>query len=963
MSAQTAQAAKFRLNIPHGSLGKALLQLARETGFSIVFSTETTDEMESTAIDGSFDFEQALTLLLGDACLTFTKIKSTMYAVKPGCAEIVIEAQPEPGSAQWSTPPQGHVEEIVVLDQNTTGSRIRFPKPGQGPNVEVITRNEIERSSNQDVGELLRTLTLVSGNPTSTLVTNGGDGTATITLRGLPASNTLVLLNGRRINGVGIENGPVDLNSIPLGVIERIEILKDGASALYGSDAIAGVVNLITRTPANEITGSSFYGVSGQGDLETLNSSLLYGKVKDQHRFSVGASFYEQKALFSRDRKLSASSDDRPLGGVDKRSSAAAPSIFYADGSFKVLESGLEGTQANEFRNVSENDKFDYRDFTTAIVPSRRWSLFSQYGLEMDSGSNFYMEGLYTNTRSTNTLAPAPLFTVLHDAYVSPENIFNPFNEWIPDVRRRFVELGARTTRFDSRSLRAVAGLNGEIGKYHWDVSYSFNRTRGKESLHRLLHEPNVKRALGPSQGCVGDCVALNLFGPTGSISEAMLEYVSTQVHNRSVSSLNSFILNMDFPLLQTPAGMIEFASGFEFRNEKLHIDPDILVRNFETIGGVNFPETRGKRQVWEFYLESYVPVVKDMFMVNRLDIQLAVRFSNYSNFGYTTNPRISLNYEPFQPFLIRASYSRAFRAPSLLELKSGEKETFVFVDDPCSSVENVELLLGCTQQSDPSLNQFLTLQGGNPDLKPERAATYTAGLQWKPEFVAGLAFSADWYQIREEDVIGGSPDFIVNENARSLDFADRIRRDENGNIAQIIATQINIGERNLSGLDFVIEYVSPERTWGRVNFRASATRLLSFKERIDPLKPFENLAGTFQDAADDGRGALPDWKLNVALNFEGAHWNLGYSFHYVSTLGEQYSSTGETRTIDAWRTHNTQVVYKGPRSFDTKVTLGMRNIFDEAPPFVARAFNDSYDSRTYDITGRFMYLRLEKTL
>lgn len=962
-NAESGNAKKYVLNIPSNVLGKSLLQLARETGFSIVFSTQTTDNLESTAIEGSYGFEEALKILLGEACLSLIKINAQLYSLRPGCT--VPAEVTEKISASVISPPstQSHVEEIVVLDQTSTGSRIRFPKPGYGPNVEVITRSDIESSSNQDVGNLLRLLTLVAGNPTSTLVTNGGDGTSTITLRGLPASNTLVLLNGRRINGVGMENGPVDLNSIPLGVIERIEILKDGASALYGSDAIAGVVNLITRTPVNEITGSSFYGVSSRGDLGTLNSSLLLGKVKSNQRFSLGLSYYEQKPLFSRDRTLSSSSDDRAKGGVDKRSSATAPSIVFLRDGFLTLNPGSDGANPKDFRTVTDEDKFDYREFTSAIVPSRRWSLFSQYGLDTDSGINFYLESLYTNTRSINTLAPTPLFTILHEFPVSPNSEYNPFGEPLFDVRRRFTELGPRITHFDSRSLRTVVGSNGTYGKYHWDISYSHNRSRGNETLQNLLHAPSVQRSLESAAVCIDDCVALNLLGPVGSINQDMLNFIVREIHNRSITSLNSLILNVDFPLFQTPAGMVEFATGFEFRKERLHIDPDFLVLNFETIGGVNFPKTKGKRQVREVYLESYIPILKDVFLAKRLNMQLALRLSSYTNFGYTSNPRVSLNYIPVQSFLVRSSYSQAFRAPSLLELKSGEKETFIYVDDPCSDVENVELLLGCTQQSDPSLNQFATIQGGNLNLKPERAETYTVGLQWKPAFISGLVVSADWYQIKEEDVIGGSPDFIVNENARSLGFADRIKRDENGNILQIVATQINIGERNLSGLDFAIEYLSSTFNWGRIKFKTSATHLLSFKERIDPLKPFEDLAGTFKDAADDGRGALPDWKLNLALNLENKRWNLGYNFYYVSTLREEIPRTSEKRTIDAWRTHNAQLVYKGPRTMNTKVTLGMRNIFDEAPPFVARAFNDSYDSRTYDITGRFLYLRLEKTL
>ena len=960
--------ASVTLSIHETDLDQALLSLARQTGISIVFPKQATLGYTAPPLDGDYELSQALDLLLGDACLNYQVLDKRLVAVRAGCrsrrqtadttGEVRVSKQ-----ARFEPPT---VEQVVVREHYVTGSRIRIPDLAEASTVDVIERPDIELAGNQDIGELLRFLPSVAGNATSTLVTNGGDGSATVTLRGLPASNTLVLLNGRRINADPFLARSVDLNTLPIGLVDRIEVLKDGASALYGSDAIAGVVNVVTRKDFDGFDATTYVGSASRGDLETFNSTLLFGREFERHRFSAGGSYFKQEPVWSRDRSLSRSADDRPRGGIDKRSSATVPARIRTRDGVVILASEQDaGTDASQFRPATSEDRFDYRNFTAAIVPSRRWSLFSDFSMDLTETIQVYLEGLYTDTRATNTLAPAPLFTGFEsrDFTVSENNPFNPFGEPLIDVRRRLVEFGPRRFTNISRSSRWVLGFSGATEQLHWNFSYSDNITRGEEQVHNLLEAERLQQALGAAAGCKAPCVPLNLVGPEGSITDQMVNSLAVGVTSKAQSKLRSAIFDLDFSLGSLPAGDIEMASGVEYRKETLVTHPDDLIEAERTVGAANFGPTRGSRDIFEAYAELLLPVWKHQPYAELLDIRLAGRVSRYSDFGSTINPRASLRYKPVGDLTFRASYSSGFRAPALYELHASDSQSFEFLSDPCRESSNIAVLPGCSLQSDPTLVQFLSVSGGNPKLDPEKAKTYTVGLAWSPHHLKGLHASLDMYRIKQRDVVASSSQFIVNENARSLAFPDRVIRNEDGNIVKILSSNLNLGRRDVGGLDFTLSYQSGETPLGLFELTLNATHIRYFKDRLDPDSPIVDKAGTFSDEASAGSGALPKWKANLGLHWRHRYAQLNYTIHYVNGLKEIVPILETERTIGAWAVHNLQVSYLGPMSFWTRISLGVNNLMDRAPPFSAAAFNDSYDSRTYDITGRYLYLQLNKNL
>lgn len=269
--------------------------------------------------------------------------------------------------------------------------------------------------------------------------------------------------------------------------------------------------------------------------------------------------------------------------------------------------------------------------------------------------------------------------------------------------------------------------------------------------------------------------------------------------------------------------------------------------------------------------------------------------------------------------------------------------------------------LVGCDQASDPSLNQFLTITGGEPDLSAERADTLSFGVHWGRQWAnSSLELDLDRYRIDIRNVVESSAQFILSQNARFGKFAPRIQRNEQGNLVQVSATLQNIGERNVEGYDFSATYSRSFTGLGLLRMSADATHIDSFSDQFDPISPSIERAGTFSDEASGGLGSLPDWKWNFSLSWQTDHWHAHYNLFHVSSLSEVVPLLNTKRTIEAWTSQNANVTYRGPKTAWLSVTLGVRNLFDERPPFAASAFNDSYDGRTYDLTGRYFFLRLE---
>ncbi len=965
VSAAPESEATYQVDLPSGDLQATLLSFARDHQISIFFSKETVADITHEAVMGTYTLPELFEQLLGDACISYEFVRERLIAIVPGCQQAVAVAPLSviENVLVEESAPASFVEEILVQEPHLTGTRLRNPSASFAMPLEVIDQTEIRLSGYQAVGELLRYVPAVSGNSASTLISNGGDGTATVTLRGLPASNTLVLLNGRRMNTDALRGGSVDLNTLPLGIVDRIEILKDGASAIYGSDAIAGVVNVITKQGVNGLSIDAYTGQSAQGDLQTTHLSGLWGTDGERWSASLGINYYDQSGVYSRDRTLSASSDDRSRGGIDKRSSATSPTRIGLPSGSVVLADGEQGVTADDFRPATEEDRFEYRDFTSSIVPSTRLGGFAN--LSWDIGIHWvgYFEALYHQTESTNTLAPTPLLSAFEaqPIVVASQQVFNPFGEALFDVRRRLSELGSRRQINDTETYRTVLGIKRENQRFSFDAALTFNQTDAQETFRNGASASLVAQAL--SENCTSPCVPLNIFGPRDSIDASMRSFIGTDARIEGSSRMLGFTVDLDWIIAPTLYGDIELSTGFEYRRDELNTSPDQILRNNLLLGGGNRRAISGSRDIIEVYAEALVPLAGNRRFVERFDLQLATRISRYSDFGYQVNPRVVLHWMPTEDLSVRASGARGFRAPTLLQLYASSLQSFEQINDPCTVAANVDFFLGCEQQSDPSLTQYLTITGGDPALDPERSSTFSAGLAWRPRWQeAQFLFSADWYYIDSEDVVESSAQFIVDQNARLARFENRVMRNADGNLEMVLATLQNIGRRKVSGYDFTGSVTRDVKEAGRFTIALNATHIVRFQDQFDPSTPAVDKAGTFTDEAAGGLGALPDWKINTGFSWQHEHWQGHYNIYHVSSLREEVPLLETQRSISSWTTHNFNVSYLGPLSRWFRLTAGVNNLFDKAPPFSAAAFNDSYDGRTYDITGRYYFVKFDKS-
>ncbi len=956
--------APIHYTIEAPQLSAALIQLSQQSGISIVFADQVVRDLPAPEVVGTVSTSEVLDTLLQGTNLGWKLVDSKVIAIfQVKCSTTTNGClTPEEIISKYPVYVPG-IEQTYVYGTHVTGSRIRRSGHTGGAPVDILSAPDIELSGAQTLGELLKFVPAVSGNALSTAVSNGGNGTASVTLRGLPASNTLVLINGRRVANDGLAGESVDLNSIPPAAVERIEILKDGASAIYGSDAIAGVVNVITKRDFHGLLVEAYYGQSQEGDLETATQTLKYGTGLPEGSFFITASRYRQDPIYSRSRAVSRSADTRRLGGTDQRSSAT-PDARVSLPSGQTLIAQGEG-----YRRATDEDLFNYQAFTTAVVPLERNSLYTNASYDFSESVTGYLDLSYVETDAESTLAPTPVFTAFEqtDLVVSAESIYNAFDEDLADVRRRLLEFPDRRQRNTSEVSRFSAVMEGLFDAWNWDFAYNWSRSEASETTSGIVNADRLARAIGPAASCLGPgidgCVPVNLTGPSGSITPDQVDYIITRGDVSGYSKLSSGGLNFSRAFNWLRAGRTDIAFGLEYRRESTSKKPSSLLANASTIGATNFEATRGSRSVTELYLETVVPLWKSSSGLSSVDLEAALRYSDYSDFGSTNNPKISLRWRPSPSWLIRANYAEGFRAPSLNELYEGTTEEQAFINDPCTQPPNVAQLPGCTTLADATRNQFLTLKGGNPGLSPETSDTYSLGVVWTPTGAKGLALSIDLFEIEQQDVVSSSAQFIVNQNARSGAFDDRVERDDMGNLTLVSASNINIGEREVRGADFALTWHLPRLRWGQFSVIGNASWIHEYLARLDLTAPSVDFAGTFRDEASEGLGGIPDWKAQLGLRWSQDRWKGSYQLHYIDGMTERIPESPRTRSIDDWLVHDVQLNYTFPVQEGLRLTLGIDNLWDEDAPLATSAFNDNIDGRSHELKGRFWYTKLSLRL
>lgn len=892
-----------------------------------------------------------------------------LLAALPLAISSTLHAQsPQPGEA---TP----LQEIIV-----TGSRLATTGLDTSAPVTVLGRDEIDATGAASVGELLRELPVATASASDS-AGRGNGGSATVALRGLGAVNTLVLINGRRVLSNN-DGSTVDLNSIPFEAVERVEVLQDGASAIYGSDAIAGVVNIIMRRDFEGLKVKAGYGVSSRSDLPNRELSATFGQQTDKGGFVFNASWRDAEGNFIADRPISRDPDWRAQGGRNFRD--PLPLVAVVEGlpgfaSPMVIREGVaQATTTANFRpfvfpDTNDplsvgNDGINYWLYETSAsdISQKSISVFGDY--DFNENLKGFVEASFNRRRSVGYLAPDYFGAVYGDPIeLSANNDFNPFGVDL-SVARSIGEQpfrGRRQSNVTSDVSRFVVGVEGDLGEWKWDLSFNNQNLDQLTFNGEGVLRDRLQQAAGDSDVCrdAGNgCVPINLLGDADSITPEMLDFISADSYTAVKSRLQAGVVNFSGALFAMPAGQVRMAIGAEFRRETFSLDND---RNSELNAFIARSPTPDAfppaREVKELYAEVAIPLLKDAPFAQSLDLDLAGRYSDYDNFGSTSNPKVGIKWRPVGSLLVRGSWGTGFRAPTFAEAFGGQTRGFVPINDPCAG-PGFASLPGCGgQQAPANTTGAFVVSGGNPDLRPEDADNLTIGLVFTPSFVERLALTLDYYQIEKEGIIGSiDRNYILAQNAANGSYADRVTRDATTNsVTEIVATRANLLDQSIRGIDFGVQYATEERPLGQFSFRADLTYLDTFEQSPAPGAAPVRRVGQYNDST----GTLARLRGTGRVTWERGPFTLGTGVRYVAGVTNMGSLLidGEHLEADAYF-QNDWIASYDFEAAKAKVSLAVENIFDEMPPYLEGNYANGFDQGSFNSRGRFFMVRLEKS-
>jgi len=822
---------------------------------------------------------------------------------------------------------QAVAEEEKAERITVTGSHIKQSDVEGASPVLVIDRDAIDASGATSLKDLLQDLPS-SGDGSFNVASNSQDGTsigsAGFSFRGLGADKTLVLVNGRRVTvspfAEEISTAFVDLNTIPLSAIKRVEILKDGASATYGSDAMAGVVNIILR---NDFDGAQFnanLGNTTEDDATEQSFSFLWGSSSDKTKTTVILDYYKRNALYLRDRSYSASADQRGNPEGDDWRSSAPELINYQDpttGEF-YTHSACPADRITDLGAGGEICRFDYAPFITAIPGTERFGAVTMLEHDINNDMTLFGEFMYQHNSGMVSGAPSPAFNLFT---MSADNPNNPFDEDLTRFRRRFVEAGPRVYEYDTDNSRVLLGLTGTFGTWDWEAAYQNARSQTVQySTGGFVRTDLVQAAI--------DDGSFNPFEFGTAANAAAVEGFTTDVTRRGVSRAQTYDAKITGELAELPAGSLSAAFGIEHRKESIVDSPDKQFAD-GLIVGTESTAAEADRDHTSFYAEFNAPVVEDF------EIQFALRHEDYSDFGTTTNPKLAMHYKASDMMTFRASWGTGFRAPSLAQLGLGR------TNESPELIDNIRCPL-TGQEPDCTPTEYIAYFEGNPDLDAEESESVNLGGVF--QFTDDLSLVADYWSYELDNLIEKNTQALVNANSENV-IREPSVGGVPGRIMYINDSFYNVAETKTDGIDLDLRYKMGLNDLGRLNMQLSWTHVMSYEEKSGPDASFVDENGAYR-RPEDRMNFTADWSND-------GDWAGTFALNYIGSYKEN-ADLGKTGTVGSWLTANAQVRYAGLA--DGIVSFGIDNIFDEEPPYTASEFQ-GYDYKTHSPRGRYVYV------
>ncbi len=894
-----------------------------------------------------------------------------------------------------------------------TGSMIERRELTTAAPISVLDKADLEGAGLATIGDILQNLPAQS-NAINAQANNGGDGSTRVNVRGLGTNRTLVLLNGRRVvpGGTGAD-ASVDLNAIPLAVIERVEVLKDGASAVYGSDAIGGVVNIITRQDWSGTEASLYTGGSSRGDGFTYDVSFVTGHSSNKGNVIFSAGYQSQRPVFAGDRDFSAYDREYDFEAKEEYISGSTatpggyinPAAIDLDGDGVLDDVDLCGRDPDlaplpckpngsggwtPF--ADPEDLYNYQPLNYLYTPSRRYNVYSAGHYKLTENVKVFFEGLYLNRQSNQQLAPEPYFG---NAPISAQSIYNNTGGDIYDYRRRLDEFGTRDQFQNVDTFRLVAGLGGKLGadapvlkNWKWELSYNYGHTVGLQRLDGNLIVSRLANALGPSffdtdgtprcgtpGNVIPGCVPMNIMGPSGSIDPAQAGYVTFTGVSTGFNDQKTALAQASGRIVKLPNnGDISMAVGADYRREAGGFTPDPLTSTGDTTGNAQAP-TGGSYDVREAFAELSIVPVSGFRGAQWSEISLAARAFHYDTFGSGVTGKAGALFKTFGGVAVRGTYSTAFRAPSVAELYQGNADDFPSATDPCNQTDPTTTdevtLRRCAEQGVPNdtlldLTQQRAVIGGNPNLDAETAKVATAGIVYEPPQVKGLSLTLDYFDIDIERAIQALGAQVILANCYTRDQTadcEKIHRDPMTHAIDFVDDpRLNVGGTETSGFDFAVAYRHQAAGAGRFHHQLEGQYLREFV--------LDNSLNRLQGVGFYDLGAYPRFKANFTSVWDRKGASAGLNVRYIHGYKECVDNDCNTEenlemssvdvdpnvTVDLFGGYTVK-----SKAGTTRLTVGVNNLLDQRPSLIYVGFDADSDSSTYDFMGRYFYARLSQ--
>jgi len=916
-----------------------------------------------------------------------------------------------PPSTDQATPPSKskakNLEAVVV-----TGSLIRRVDVETASPVVTLDRAAISSSGKPVLGDVLQQMPAISGNATNpqnnsngggvaSPLLEGGNGASRVSLRGLGINRTLVLVNGQRMANP-------DINLIPPEMIEKVDVLAEGASTVYGSDAIGGVVNFILRKDFKGAQLSLNDGISSHGDAQRRGFNLTAGNTGDNYSIVGGIDYNKYDAVLGARRKFSkqqlylssgsvipAGSSSIPTGRIQVPASIANQygCPINSSGTSQVTLASGNGSALTDYRCRLPSDTYNYAALNYIQTAQKRTNGFVLGSYDFTDSLTGFVDAFYNRTESSGQDAPSPVGTG-DGLIISSSNPINPFGitfsqNPVPgdpnsgyNFQTRLTGAGTRVHSFTTDTGQINAGLRGNFGQdssWIWDASVNYSHTKREQRDTNEVDIPSLQAAVDAGANIFDQANA-------GSVLSAGVKtpiYVFTQ-------STKQAQFDASGELWDLPAGTMQLSAGALYRKQFMNytvssfavLDP--VTTTCQILQEACGSPGRGDFDVKEVYAETLIPLLSDQPWAHSLNLDLGVRTSNYSTTGTTTNGKIAIEWRPTADLLLRGTASQVFRAPNLNELYDGRTLVQPNLNDPCVGLSAAELA------AHPVACQFVPVNwaGNSPaqvntfysgaatvgsTLKPEKGKSIDIGLVYDPDWLPGVSTSVDFWHIYLSDTLTAiQADTVVGScfNNASSPYCSFIHREDNtsrqpGQVFLINTPVVNLGNLSTSGIDYTLRYKVPHFNLGSVdpgNFRAglSTSYTSTYKINATPGEPGAktvDYAGTYSQQF----GNIARWRGTFTLNWDKGNWNAQWQSRYIhrlTALNVDAAISGVNIPMASVLYHSIQLGYAVP-SIHTRFDIGVDNLSNKLPPLVYQnSGNYNVDTATYDVLGRYYWAR-----